>query len=127
MAGGMPNKLHYEIFGTKGSLIFTLERPSYLRVYLEDTMVKEIAGFTDVSVTDADLGHPYTDVFWPKGHNVGWEHGHIAAIAHFFDCVAKEKAVNPMGATFFDGYAAEKIIEMIKQSSLEGKRLDVVL
>ena len=127
MAGGMPNNLRYEIFGTKGSLFFTLEKPSYLRVYLEDTTVKEVSGFTDVSVTDSDLGHPYSDVFWPKGHNVGWEHGHIAALAHFFDCVAKKTAVNPMGATFFDGYAAEKIIETIKQSSWEGRRLDIVL
>jgi len=127
MASGMPNNLHYEIFGTKGSLIFTLERPSYLRVYLEDTTVKEVAGFTDVSVTDAGLGHPYSNVFWPKGHNVGWEHGHIASLAHFFDCVSKNCAVNPMGATFFDGYAAEKVTETIKQSSREGKRLDVVL
>jgi predicted dehydrogenase len=127
MAGGMPNNLRYEIFGTKGSILFTLENPSYLRVYLEETTVKEVAGFTDVSVTDSSLGHPYSDVFWPKGHNVGWEHGHITALAHFFDCVTKNVQVSPMGSTFFDGYAAGKVIETIKQSSQEGRRLDIVL
>jgi predicted dehydrogenase len=123
----MPNNLHYEIFGSRGSLAFTLERPSYLRVYLEDTGIREVAGFTEVSVTDSSLGHPYADVFWPKGHNIGWEHGHIAALAHFFGCVTENKSVAPLGATFFDGYAAEKVIETIKQSSREERRLDVKL
>jgi predicted dehydrogenase len=127
VAMGMPNNFHYEIFGSKGSFLFSLHRPSYLQVYLENTTVKEVAGFTDVSVTQDALGHPYADVFWPMGHNIGWEHGHIAAIAHFLDCVAKDSTVQPLGATLYDGYVAEKIIETIKQSSKEGRRLDIRL
>jgi predicted dehydrogenase len=125
VAMGMPNNLHYEIFGSKGSLMFSLHRPGFLQVYLEDTAVKEVAGFTEVSVTDGSLGHPYADAYWPMGHNIGWEYGHIAAIAHFLDCVAANNPVHPLGATLYDGYVAERVLETIKQSSKEGRRLDV--
>ncbi len=124
-ASGMTNNLHWEIYGSKGSLMFTLERPSYLRVYLEDTTVTEVAGFTEVSVTQSSLGHPYGNIWWPAGHNIGWEHGHIAAIAHFLSCVAKGESAAPLGGTLYDGYVAEHIIEMIKLSSKEGKRIDL--
>jgi predicted dehydrogenase len=124
-AMGMPNNLHYEIFGSKGSLMFSLHRPGFLQVYLEDTAVKEVAGFTEVSVTYSSLGHPYAEAYWPMGHNIGWEYGHIAAIAHFLDCVAENAPVHPLGATLYDGYAAEKVLETIKLSSKEGRRLDV--
>jgi len=126
IASGRKNDLHWEIYGSKGSLAFSLEYPSYLKVYLEETTIKEVAGFTDVSVTQNALNHPYMDVWWPDGHHTGWEHGHINALHHFFRCVAGLDKASPMGATLFDGYAAERVLETIKQSSLEGKSLDVI-
>ena len=125
IASGMTNNLRWEIFGSKGSMAFTLERPSYLKVFLEDTIVKEVAGFAEVSVTQSALGHPYADVWWPAGHVIGWEHGHIAALAHFFDCVANGASVSPLGGTLYDGYVAEKVLEAIKQSSEQGKRIEI--
>jgi predicted dehydrogenase len=125
MAAGRRNYFVWEALGTNGSMEWNLESPNYLRVYLKDTTIKEVTGFTEVSVTQADAGHPFMNVWWPKGHNIGWEHGHINAIEHFIDCVANNKDVAPLGGTFLDGYKAEVILETIKQSSVEGKRLDV--
>ena len=127
ISSGKKNDLHWEIFGTRGSLAFSLEHPSYLKVFLEDSILKEVSGYTDVSVTQSSLGHPYMDVWWPSGHNTGWEHGHINALHHFFRCVTGLANVAPMGATLFDGYAAERILETIHDSSREGRRLDVKL
>jgi predicted dehydrogenase len=125
MASGATNNLHWEIYGSKGSMAFSLERPNYLSVFLEDTTVKEVAGFTDVSVTQSALGHPYADVWWAAGHNLGWEHGHIGALAHFCDCVANGTSVTPLGGTLYDGYISEKVIEAIKISSEQGIRIDI--
>ena len=127
MALGKSNDLHWEIFGSKGSMSFSLENPSYLKVHLEDSPVKEVSGITDVSVTNSALDHPYSDIWWPLGHVIGWEHGHIAAIEHFLDCVANGGSVSPLGATFYDGYIAEQIVEAIKLSSEQGKRIDIAL
>ena len=127
ISSGKHNDLHWEIFGSRGSLSFSLEHPSYLEVYLEDSAIKEVSGFTEVSVTQSALGHPYMRAWWPAGHHTGWEHGHINALHHFFRCVAGLDKVSPMGATLFDGYAAEKVLETINKSSREGARLGVTL
>jgi predicted dehydrogenase len=124
-AAGRRNYFVWEVLGTDGSMEWNLENPNYLRVYLKDTTVKEVTGFTEVSVTQSEAGHPFSDVWWPKGHNIGWEHGHINAIAHFIDCVANDRAVAPLGGTFEDGYKAEVILEAIKQSSRDGRRIDL--
>lgn len=85
--------------------------------------MKEICGFTNVNVTQVE--HPFMDVWWPKGHNIGWEQAYINEIAHFVDCVANNREVAPLGATFLDGYKAAVIIDTIKESSLIGKKIYV--
>jgi predicted dehydrogenase len=124
VAKGRNNQLYWEINGTKGSLIFDLENPSYLKVNIENAAVPEVVGFTNVSVTQPN--HPFMNVWWPKGHNTGWEHGHINLIAHFLDCVANGKEFGPLGATFDDGYKVAVILETLGESSKSGKKCDLV-
>jgi hypothetical protein len=73
---------------------------------LGDSAVKGVSGYTEVSVTQSVLGHPYMQAWQPAGHNIGWERGHINALRHFFRCVAGLDKTAPMGATLFVGYAA---------------------
>ncbi len=124
-AAGRRNYFAWEVLGSEGSMEWNLETPNYLKVYLKDTPLREVTGFTEVSVTQSDAGHPYSEVWWPKGHNIGWEHGHINAIQHFVDCIANGKDVAPLGGTFLDGYKSEVILEAIKQSSREGRRIEL--
>ncbi len=124
VASGRYNQLYWEIYGTKGTLVFDLENPSYLNVQTRDTIHPEVVGFTKVSVTQSN--HPFMDIWWPAGHNLGWEHGHINLIAHFLDCVVNDKDFAPYGATFEDGYKAAVILETLGDSSKQGKRLDIV-
>jgi len=122
---GRVNRFEWQVYGTKGSMDWNLETPDFLKVYTDDIIDKRVAGFAEVLVNNGSAGHPYTEVWWPNGHNLGWEHGHINAIHHFLDCVANGKPVAPYGATFYDGYRIEMIIEAMRRSSKEGKRISV--
>jgi len=122
---GRVNRFEWEVYGSRGSINWNLEKPDFLKVYIDDIIDKRVAGFAEVIVNDSSAGHPYTEVWWPHGHNLGWEHGHINAIRHFLDCAANGKPVEPYGATFYDGYMTEVIIEAVRRSSEEGKRIDI--
>jgi predicted dehydrogenase len=122
MAWGRLNQLYWEIHGSKGSLIFDLEEPSYLKVYLAEWGGKLTSGFMKVNVNRPN--HPFADIWWPGGHNNGWEHGHINLIAHILSCVDKGKDVAPLSATFEDGFEAAAVVDAIRLSSKEKRRID---
>lgn len=120
VSAGRKNSLRFEISCSKGSLMFDLEHLNYLDVFLKDSPVKEVTGFTRVNVTQVDRDHPFMDVWWPRCHVVGWEHAHINEIAHFLHCIATGEAVAPHGATFEDGYRAAQIIDVLRASAKDG-------
>jgi predicted dehydrogenase len=97
--------------------------PNILYVYLTNSAMPGVRGWTKVNVTEPD--HPFMDVWWPKGHLLGWEHGNINMLAHFLDCVAEDRDISPLGATFKEGWEVASIVETIHQSALEGKKLPV--
>jgi hypothetical protein len=41
--------------------------------------------------------------------------------------VAEGKPIGPEGGTLYDGYVAEAVLAAIKQSSAEGRRVDIKL
>lgn len=121
VANGKQSEFSFEIFGSKGSLRWNMEDPNLLYVYLAKPANPKVLGWTKVCVTEAN--HPFMNIWWPKGHVLGWEHGHINMLAHFMDCVAEDKPVEPLGATFEDGYKVAVIIESIHRSAAEGKKV----
>lgn len=120
---GRKNQHIWEIYGSKGSMYWDLEDLNHLYVNLTDRSANQISGFTKVNVTDP--GHPFSDMLWPPGHNMGWESGHINEILHFIDAVVNDRPVEPYGATFYDGYVVQLIMEAIKQSSLSGRKVKI--
>jgi predicted dehydrogenase len=122
-AHGRKNQLYWEVYGTKGTLVFDLENPSFLKVDLKETVLPEVMGFTNVAVNDPM--HPFMSAWWPKGHNIGWEHGHINLAAHLLDCVANDKEVGPQGATFEDGYKVAVMIDTLIESSQAEKKVEI--
>lgn len=121
VANGKQSEFSFEIFGSKGSLRWNMEDPNLLYVYLAKTVHPKVLGWTKVCCTEAN--HPFMNIWWPKGHVLGWEHGHINMLAHFLDCVAEDKPVEPLGATFEDGYKVAVIIDAIHRSAVEGKKV----
>ncbi|MGA2765345.1 MAG: Gfo/Idh/MocA family oxidoreductase [Spirochaetia bacterium] len=119
---GRKNEHAWEINGSKGSIAFDLEDPNYLQVYTDSAPVI-IRGFAAVSVTDPS--HPLQTLYLPPGHNAGWEYGHVHALHHFIDCVANDKPVSPLGATFEDGVRIQRIMEAIGESSRSGRRIEL--
>jgi predicted dehydrogenase len=118
---GRRNHLGWELNGSKGSVAWNLEQPNVLRVYREGS--GRTAGFSDVIVMEAD--HPLAPAWWPSGHLLGWEHGHVNMLAHFCEAVADDAPIEPFGATFFDGLRAAQVAEAVHESAERGERVEV--
>jgi predicted dehydrogenase len=123
VATGRKNYLAWEINGSHGSLKWDLEHPNSLGACLTGEGGPNMLGFTEISVTEAS--HPYVGPWWPQGHNIGWEHGHIIEKFHFLDAVANNKPLSPHQATFEDGYRVAAIIDAMRRSSRTGQRVEV--
>jgi predicted dehydrogenase len=118
---GRKNSLTFEINGSKGSIVFDLERLNELQVHLVDTSPGQRAqGFRQVLVTEAD--HPFLQWWWPHGHIIGWEHTFVHEIHHLLRAIATDGEVRPYGADFEDGYRADEVCAAIIRSNESGHR-----
>jgi predicted dehydrogenase len=116
-AAGRKNALSWEINGSKGSLVFDLERLNELQ-FSEGTR-----GFRTILVSQPD--HPFWEWWWPEGHMIGWEHTFVHEIHHLLDAIANGKDVAPHGATFEDGYRAAEVCDTVLRSAESGRRENV--
>ncbi|MCL2828206.1 MAG: Gfo/Idh/MocA family oxidoreductase [Oscillospiraceae bacterium] len=123
VAYGKQSEFSFEIFGSKGSLRYDVLDINTLHVYQPNTPTSKVRGWVKLGATEPD--HPFMDIWWPRGHGLGWEHGHINMLAHFLDCVAEDKPIAPLAATFEDGYIVQAIIDAVHRSCKEGKRVDL--
>lgn len=108
---GRKNYNTFEINGSKGSVVFNLEKMNELQVNLPGQALKEAQGFTEVIVSESY--HPFWNVWWPQGHIIGWENTFVHQANHFIDAVVNDKPVAPYGATFVDGYRNAVICDAI--------------
>lgn len=104
-ATGRKNGLRFEIYGSKGSILFDLERMNELQYY---SLLDEegTQGFRTIQATEAV--HPYAGNWWPAGHIIGYEHSFVHAVADFVTAVVEKKTIKP---DFYDGL---KIIEVLE-------------
>ncbi len=106
MCAGRKNYNRFEINGSKGSVVFNLERMNELEVYFTDD-AKNAQGFRDVMVTEPGV-HPYVHGWWPPGHIIGYEHTFTHAIYDFLEAIASGKKVKP---DFEDGVRNQAVLE----------------
>jgi len=118
---GRRNHLAWELNGSKASVAWSLEEPNVLRVHRRGD--PRLGGFTEVIACEAE--HPLAAAWWPTGHVLGWEHGHINMLAHFLDAVAEDREVAPYGATFYDGFRAAQVAEAVEQAAATGEQVAV--
>jgi predicted dehydrogenase len=111
-ATGRKNGLRIEVNGSKGSLVFDLERLNELEVYLsdEDTGVE---GFRRILVTNGD-DHPYIGAWWPPGHIIGWEHTFIHEAKDFVEAIAAGEEASP---SFAEGLQVQRVLGAVVQSA----------
>ena len=117
-AAGRKNFQRLEIHGTEGSINFNLERLNELELYVRSDPPDSL-GFRDISITEAV--HPFWDRWWPHGHIIGWEHTFIHEVHHLIDCIVNKKDVSPEGASFYDGWKVNLIMDKILESATTGK------
>lgn len=118
-AGGRRNFNTFEIYGSKGSLTWNLERMDELN-YLSSSDSEPEQGFRNIMATYAS--HPYTANWWAPGHLVGYETTFVNAAFDFLTALAKGEQVSP---NFHDGVSIIKIIEAAKKSAASGTKVKV--
>ena len=118
-ASGRKNFNYFEIYGSKGSIAFNLERMNELEyLNLEDPPDEQ--GFRTIMVTNAT--HPYIAAWWPPGHIIGYEHEFIHAVKDFLVALEEEKNISP---NLYDGMMGMQVLEAGIQSSQSGQRVKV--
>jgi predicted dehydrogenase len=112
---GRMDYLGFEIYGTLGSLRFSLERLNELEVFLSERD-KGTSGYRTLNVLTKD--HPYMNRYWPnQGGGFGWDHSFVNEFHHFLVSIADDKPIGPQGATFLDGYRNCLIMDAIADSA----------
>ena len=113
-ATGHKNGLRLELNGSRGSVIFDLERMNELVIY--DTS-QENPGFRTILVTEPS--HPYIAAWWPPGHTLGYEHAFTHQVRDFVEGIASGQDVHP---TFDDALGVQRVLAAVEESAREGGR-----
>ena len=118
-ASGRKNYNYFEIYGSKGSLIFDLERMNELQYLNVEDPVDE-QGFRTIQTTESV--HPYMTAWWPAGHIIGYEHEFTHAVVDFLNALEKGTKITP---NLLDGVKDIQILEAAIISSREGRKIKV--
>jgi predicted dehydrogenase len=117
-APGRKNYNRFEINGSKGSLVFNLERLNELDLYLRDDP-QYAQGFRNILVTDPV--HPYWR-WWPAGHIIGYEHTFVHVVYELMEAISQNQLPSP---NFDDGVKNQAILEAMEKSSKSKKWVKV--
>ena len=118
-ASGRKNYNYFEIYGSKGSLVFNLERMNELQ-YLDLDDPSDEQGFRTILATNST--HPYVAAWWPPGHIIGYEHEFSHAVVDFLIAIDKGTKISP---SFYDGMKAMQVLEAAIKSAETGQKVTV--
>lgn len=110
-AVGRKNHHRWEVNGSKGSVVFNLERMNELEYYNEGDL-EGTKGFRLIQATEAS--QPYAGHYWPAGHIIGYEHTFINLLADAFTNMEAGKRIEP---DFVDGYENQRVLDAVERSS----------
>lgn len=110
-APGRKNYNAFEINGSKGSIVFNLERLNELQVYFTNDD-KSVQGFHDVMVTEPH--HPYFKAWWPAGHIIGYEHTFTHTVYDLLQAIAAGRMPTP---NFEDGVKNQRVLAAMEKAA----------
>jgi predicted dehydrogenase len=110
-ATGRRNRNSFEINGSRGSIVFDLERLNELQFYSVDDP-QESQGFRTILVTEPV--HPYMSAWWPAGHIIGWEHTFTHGVVDLLNGIVNKQSPAP---TFADGVKCQAVLDAVERSS----------
>lgn len=119
-ATGKRNGNTFEIFGSKGSLSFNMERMNELQFFSNEDP-DNMQGFRTILATEPS--HPYASHWWPPGHIIGYEHTFVHAMADFLKALDKKEKIHP---NFEDGVKIISVLEAGLESAKLNKKINVV-
>jgi len=118
-APGRRNFNTFEINGEKGSIAFNFERMNELE-YFDASDKSDRQGFRTINVNEND--QPYSGVYWPAGHIIGYEHTFINTVYDLLQAHAKGESAHP---TFRDGAYNNLVLETIVKAA-ESKKWETI-
>ncbi len=110
-AVGRKNHHRWEINGSKGSVVWDLEKMNELQYYSEEDE-EGYRGFRTIQVTEGS--HPYAGHYWPVGHIIGYEQTFIDLLADAFAAMAAGKPISP---DMEDGLRNQRVLDAVERSS----------
>jgi predicted dehydrogenase len=116
---GRRNGIGFEIYGSKGSLVFDFEDMNRLR-FFDATDPANLQADRNILVTGPD--HPYSSNFWKPGHVVGYEHTFIATLGDFLQCLANGESFHP---SFDDAAKIQLLLNTVESSASSRKWMKV--
>jgi predicted dehydrogenase len=119
-APGRKNYNFFEIYGSKGSLAFDLERMNELKFFSRDDPAGA-RGFRTILATEGGQ-HDYIAAWWPPGHVIGYEHEFVHAVVDFCDAIDKKKKIEP---NFYDGMKEMEVLDAGLRSAETGKVVEL--
>jgi predicted dehydrogenase len=112
---GRRNYNNFQIYGSKGSIAFNLEKMNELEFYDANDGAAE-QGFKLIQVTEGV--HPYIGAWWPPGHIIGYEHTFVHAVYDFLNALESDKMPSP---NFHDGLKNQTVLDAVEKSAKSGR------
>ena len=112
--GGRRNYNTFQIYGSKASIAFNLERMNELECY-DRTEGQADQGFKTIIVTESV--HPYVGAWWPPGHGLGYEHSFTHEVV---DLVRDLAAGTDPTPSFADGLQVQQVLDAVARSAESG-------
>lgn len=108
---GHRNQNRIEINGSKGTLIFDMEKMNELEFY-RGSDPSHIQGFRRIQVGEGD--HPYMANWWPAGHIIGYGETFVNQAFDLITAIRDGKMVHP---DFHDGLVCQMILDAADKSA----------
>lgn len=118
-APGRKNYNYFEIYGSKGSILFDFERMNELQFYSNEDP-EHARGFRTILATEPV--HEYIANWWPPGHVIGYEHEFVHGAVDLLNAIEKNEPIEP---NFYDGMKAMEVLDAGLRSAETGKRVDL--
>ena len=109
-ASGRKNYNRFEINGSKGSVVFNLERMNELEFFSDEG---PNSGFKTIQATDH--AHPYMTAWWPPGHIIGYEHTFTHTVLELLRALAEKRLPSP---NFVDGVKNQRVLDAVERSAI---------
>ena len=110
-AAGRRNYNSFEINGSRGSIVFNLERMNELEYFsLDDPDYTQ--GFRTIQVTGGAFD--YASAWWPPAHIIGYEHTFVHSFYEFFSALGENRQPVP---NFRDGTRTQAVLEAVGKAA----------